>query len=196
MRDSINGNAFVRGRVRASKVVDSIWTPATAWKHNDVLYSWGAIAARMLAQVGVNYRINGILFEYKNVADPSDTVSPPAFDRTGGINYYDGLSSSPDVDYLRVPIIASTLDSSDPTLFPDVNRMTFFAMSQGATGVNGKPFGPTHNSLVYGGALVSIVDLADKTQDIVFSRYYLEPDDQMLAMASASLGLEWQLSLT
>ena len=72
-----------------------------------------------------------------------DTVSPPAFDRSGGIDYYNALSSSPDTDYLRLPLVATNLDSSNQVLFPDVNRMTFFAMSQGVVGANGKPFSDT-----------------------------------------------------
>jgi len=166
--------------------------PRTPWRHNDVLYSWGAAAVRALTQPGSNYTINAMYLEFKNSGGP---VSPPTFDRTGGIEYYLGLASSGDTDYLRVPLVATTLDVSDPALFTDVNRMTMFAMSNGITGINGKAFSDSAGSTVYGGALVSIINPADKTTDIVFSRFYFLAADQQTKLSTSQIGIEWQVTL-
>ncbi len=207
--DRIDGSARVGGRVRPYWVPDSalpaklgfMFDPFTRtrqvtaygdrsrmilharrdWTKNDVLYSWGAIAARLLtsAKSLSNYTINGMYFEYKNVADPDDPVTTPIFDRSEGLSYYDDLTSSPDVDFIRTPIVAATIDSSDTDQFPDVNRMTFLAMTSGIVGINGKAFSADDNSKVYGGALVAMPDPGDRTQDVIFSRFYFDTDNQM-----------------
>ncbi len=133
---------------------------------NAVLYDWGTIVGRLLTGGGNAYRIGGMYLEFQNVGDASDPVTPPTFDRTGGVDYYNNLSSSPDIDYLRIPLVASTLTSSDDELFPGGNLMTFFAQSQASvgTGVHGKTFNDAAISKVFGAALVAVPVLGDRSR--------------------------------
>ena len=177
----------IRGRVRAYN-----GGRRTPWQHNDVLFDWSVIVGTLLTQAGGNYKLAGMLLEFKNLANADDPVTAPVFDRTGNIDYYNALSSSPDVDYLRVPLLASSLAPIDD----GGSLLTFFAQSEGLLGANGKPFTDSDNSKVYGGALVSIVDPADRTRDLVFSRFYLAADNQQIKLPSSQIGLQWELSLT
>jgi hypothetical protein len=222
MGDVINGSERVHGRVRIYRMPDDVvsggyvfqphrntvepqcvrangqlWIPQrlTDWSKNDVLYDWASIASRMLAEGSTNYRIAGMYLEFKNVADPDDAVAAPAFTRAGGIGYYNGLASSPNVDYLRVPLISAVRSSSDADLFPDGNVMTYFAQSQGVVGVHGKTFSDSVNSKIYGGALVAIPEKADRTRDLVFSRFYFDADEQQVKLPTSNLGLEWEITL-
>lgn len=195
MSDIIRGPS---GSVRGYQVVNGIWVPASKRVHNLVLRSWGAIVGRLLARQGVQYGLGTLYLEFENTASPGDDVIPPAFDRSvaSGLAYYEGLLTSPDRDYLRVPVTASTLSSSDETLFPDGNLLSIFAISQGTVGTHGKPFSDANNSKVFGGALVASPVLADSTQDIVFSRFYFEdPDDQIPKLAAGQIGLDWEVEL-
>lgn len=223
MRDFILGPAAIKGRVRLYRTPDDVvagryaldaltrepqillertasrqpWLPnrVTDWDHNDIMYDWASIVSRQLADGGTAYRIGGMYIEYKNVASPSDTVTPPAFDRSGGISYYNGLSGSPDIDYLRVPLIAAVRSSSDDELFPDGNRVTFFAQTQGVVGVHGKAFSDVANSKIYGAALVAIPDPADRTKDLVLSRLYVATNKQQVKLATSQVGSEWEITL-
>jgi len=221
MRDFILGPAAIKGRVRLYQVAghpgtqtlhkvqgESVdpnalpfvqlpgeWNGNPGWSHNDILYDWASIVSRQLADGGTAYRIGGMYIEYKNVASPNDAVAAPAFDRTGGIGYYNGLAGSPDVDYLRVPLIAAVRSSSDPELFPDGNRVTFFAQTQGVVGVHGRAFSDVVNSKVYGAALVAIPDAADRTKDLVLSRLYVPANKQQVKLATSQIGPEWEITL-
>jgi hypothetical protein len=181
----------IHGRVRLSRLIEGqppqLLTP---WRPNLVVYSWAEIVANLLNTAAANYKLSGMLLEFKNVANAGDPVTPPSFDRTGGIAYYNGLSSSPDVDFLRVPILASGVTTSDTGA-----TFSVFAKDQGAVGVNGKPYDNAHHSKLYGAAVVAIVDPADRTRDLVFSRYYLPTDEQQLKLATGQLGIEWAIPL-
>lgn len=200
MREKIDR---LRGRVRghrvfANKVLTGLpptWTPVTRWSHNDVMYDWGTIVGNLLLKQGLNYGIGGFYIEYENVVDPDDAVAIPEINREEGVSYYDDLTLSGTKDFLRVPLIAGVLNSSDATNFPGGNQPTFFAQTSGVVGVNGKPFSDASNSKVYGGALISIVDENDRTKDLVFSRFYFAVDEQMLKQAAGQVGLEWELTL-
>lgn len=217
MRDKIDPSKYMKGEVRAfsvplvvkcgravSKSTSNVmldfvkqWTPTTEFRHNDFLYEWGAIFANLLMRKGLNYGIGGMYLEFENTASPGDPVSPPAFTRDAdqGVDYYNGLSLSSDRDYLRVPLIASTLDISDATNFPKGNQPSFFAQTVGVAGVHGKPFSDANNSTVFGGALVAFVDEEDHTRDIVLSRFYLDVDKQQPKLSTSQIGFEWRLTL-
>lgn len=173
------------------------WSPRTDFRHNDFLYEWGAIFANLLMRRGLNYGVGGMYVEFENVASPGDPVSAPDFTRSPdeGVGYYNDLALSPDRDYLRVPLIAATLDSSDAVSFPHGNLATFFAQTAGVTGVHGKAFSDSANSTVFGGALVAFVDDADHTRDLVLSRFYLETASQQPKLATGQVGFEWRLTL-
>lgn len=217
MRDAIKPQ-MARGEVRGHHVPDTFhaivqsmlretipdshrpprWQARTNWNHNDILYEWGALVGRLLLRQGLNYGIGGMYIEYANVASPGDPVSVPTVTRDAdqGVDYYNDLSDSADLDYLRVPLIAGTIDSSDAVKFPKSNQLTFFAQTSGVEGVHGKPFSDANNSVAYGGALVAFVDDSDYTQDLVLSRFYFEVDEQMAKLATGQIGYEWKLLLT
>lgn len=195
--DNLLGNNAAKGRVRASKVVTEagkeLWTPATEWKSNLVLYQWATITAQLLAVGSSNYRIAGMYLEFENVSSPSDTVSPPTFDRTRDITYYDDLVGSSNRDYLRVPMTASPIGTEGTGL--SSNQIVFFARSSGLTGVHGKTFSDSVNSKIFGASLVAFVDNNDATQDLLFSSFYFDTADQQLKLATSQVGIEWELTL-
>lgn len=170
----------------------------TPWQLNKVLYEWGSIVGILLTQGLPEYKISGMFLEFENTASPGDPVSPPTLTRGSneGIEYYNSLAGNPLRDYLRVPLTAAMLQSSDETNFPKGNQAVFFAQSQGVAGVHGRSFSAVNNSTVFGGALVSIIDETDATRDLVLSRFYLDTDKQQLKLDSSQIGLEWILSLT
>jgi hypothetical protein len=208
------GMPTARGRVRAYHVPHLIaFCPATmrmtrdlsgrmrdlksGWTPNLVLRSWAGIVGKLLTTGESKYRISGMYVEFMNVASPGDPAPIPSYDRSyaSGREYYDGLSASPSRDFLRVPLIASTLEAGDEDLFPDGNLVTFFAQTSGVVGTHGKNFGESFNSVVVGGALIAQVSQADATQDLVLSRFYFEEDDQQPKLDVGQVGLEWELEL-
>lgn len=215
MLEQMHGRTAVRGRIRFYSVLPAkannwarnttingsklpgLWTPKTEFKKNAVMYDWATIAGILLQTGNSAYKINGMYLEYQNVANAADPVTPPVFDRSDGVDYYNALSSSPDIDYVRVPVVAATLTSTDETLFPLGNLLSFFAQSQAATttGVHGKDFSDTGISKIFGGALVAIPDVNDRTKDLVFSRFYVETAEQQAKLATSQIGLEWSIEL-
>jgi len=202
--DKLTGNSAARGRVRLYRVIPGsacaigttvlpgVWRRCTGWLRNTVMYDWAPIAARLLAEGNSAYKLSGMYIEFHNGTDP---VSIPEFSRGDGISYYNGLSSSEYVDYLRVPIIAITRSSSDESKFPQGNVLTAFAMSDGTVGVHGKNFEPMYRSTVYGGALVAVPDASNRSLDLVFSRFYLPAEQHMEKTDNSQIGIEWEITL-
>lgn len=183
---------------RPTSLVLPGWLPVTDWTHNDVLYEWGAIVGNLLLRRGNQYGIGGMYIEFENVADPDDPVTPPVVTRGPGegIDYYNDLGTSPNRDYLRVPLIAGTLEVSDADKFPKGNMPVFFAQTSGLVGTHGKPFSDVNNSKVFGAALVAFVDKDDATRDLVLSRWYAGAGDQQAKLPTSQVGVEWRLKLT
>lgn len=191
---------YPAGRVRAYRACGAdprLWRLVTPWVPNLALKQWATIVGTLLLEGRINYRIGAMYIEFANVASPGDTVAAPTFDRTpaSAISYYNGLSTSSNKDYLRVPITAGILDTTDVANCPTGDTPSWFAMTQGVEGVHGKPFSNVNNSTVYGAALVATVDEADPTQDLVFSRFYLPTNQQLLKLATSQIGLQWQVPL-
>jgi len=160
-------------------------------RRNLILYS-GADVLALMASGAPGFHVATMYMEYENLADPGDTPSIPSYDRTGGIAYYNGLSASPNKDFLRIPITVSpSLSSSDDAIY-DGNVVTFFAVSEGLAGFHGKPFGPSSNSAVYGAGLVASPDPSDQTQDRVFARTYTGIG-KILKETGFEIGITWQL---
>jgi hypothetical protein len=157
-------------------------TPITPWQSNTVLYEWAAIAAQLLTTGEKQYRISGMYLEYENVVSAGNTVTVPSYGResSAGIDYYNGLAGSPVRDYLRVPLVSAQVLSTNETNYPKGNQPVFFAQTSG----------------VVGAALVAILDEADATRDLVFSRFYLSTSLQQLKLASSQIGLEWKIQLS
>lgn len=162
-------------------------------KHNLILYSGADILAKCLTG-DATYAVSSMFMEFKNLPSPSDPITPPAFDRSGGIAYYTGLAASLDTDYLRVPLVASPdFASSDDTYYEN-NQVTFFAISEGSTGVHGKTFSPVSNSAVYGAALVATPEPTQPTQDVVFSRVY-SGVGKVLKESGFEIGITWTVRM-
>lgn len=201
MHDQLKPGLRARGRVRAHQVFYDprdirAWWPSSRWQHNDFLYEWGALVTNLLARRGLNYGIGGMYIEFTNTASPGDPVAPPTFSRDAdqGVAYYNDLSTSPDSDYLRVPLVTAIVDISDEVKYPNGNILRCFAQTSGVSGVHGKPFSDANNSVVIGGALVAFVDETDHTRDLVLSRFYFEVADQQPKLATSQIGLEWPLT--
>jgi hypothetical protein len=183
----------LQGRVRAHQVTNDIWTPSTELKKNLVLYQWAEITSKLLTLGDARYRIGGMYLEFENVASPGDPVSPPIFNRTRNVQYYDDLVGNATRDYLRVPLIASQVLSTGSGLVN--NQIVFFARSSGVTGVHGKSFSYAANSVIYGASLVAFIDATDATQDLLFSSFYFDVPDQQQKLATSQIGIEWELTL-
>lgn len=168
--------------------------PVTKFKHNLILREWGAIVGKLLLREGPQFGIGGMYIEFANSASP---VSVPSYDRgpDSGVEYYNSLSGDSTKDYLRVQLISGVLGVSDQTTFPKGNQPTFFAMTSGTTGVHGKAYSDVANSRVIGAALVAMPDEADATQDLVFSRFYFDTDEQIPKLATGQIGVEWEVTL-
>jgi hypothetical protein len=189
----VTGQNAVQGRARLHRVTGDCWTPVTDFKSNLVLYQWTEIVSKLLTTGDSRYRIGGMYLEFKNVASPGTTVSPPSFTRARTVAYYDALASSPDTDYLRVPLTATQILSEGEGLTN--NQLVFFARSSGMTGVHGKSFSYASNSVVFGASLVAFVDATDTTQDLLYSSIYFATEDQQQKLATSQIGLEWPITL-
>jgi len=184
-----------RGRVRPVMVNEHYRViPLGRWSKNLVLFDAATIVAKLL-QGNSDYRIAAMYLEFQNMADPDDPAEIPAFDRSGGIDYFSSLSGSPSRDYLRVPLTTSQLTSTDESTYPGGNLLTFFAMSAGTIGVHGKTFSDSENSKLCGGALVATPSVGDASQDLIMSREYLAVADQQVKLPTSQLGLLWELEL-
>lgn len=183
--------SYVRGRVQACHVVDGCWYPNSRIVSNNVLYSWSELVSRLLTTGDARYRISGMYLEFQN--DPGGPISPPPFDRTRTIAYYGSLAESADRDFLRVPLTASLVSSTSENRSDDL--LTFFATSTGVTGIHGKPFSATAQSVVFGASLVAMPQAGDRTQDVIFSSLYLPADEQQPKLSTGQVGLRWELTL-
>lgn len=183
----------VQGYVRMHHVVDDSWQACSKLQPNLVLFQWAKITTKLLTSGLANYRIGGMYLEFENVASPGDTVTPPAFNRTRDINYYNNLSASATKDYLRVPMTATQVLSEGEGLTD--NLIIFFARSSGVVGVHGKAFSDAYNSTIYGISLVAFPDVNDVTQDLLFSSHYFDPTEQKQKESNSQIGIEWQLVL-
>lgn len=171
---------------KTNRVVKEIST------HNLILFSGADVLAQCLSG-NAKYAVSTMYLEFMNLASPSDPITPPAFDRTGGIAYYNGLVSSPDTDFIRVPLTVN------PTIVPSGvdyagNRLTFFGMTEGTTGFFGKPFTAGANSAVFGAGLIAAPDPDDQSQDVVFSRVYTGID-KVLKATGYEIGVVWTVQL-
>jgi len=161
---------------------------------NLLVYDWAESVSRLMSgrTDGKNYEINGMYLEFEN--NLGNPVTPPTYDRSGAAAYYSSLSTHTTIDYLRVPIVAVGLTTTDSSKYPTANKITFFAMTQGTQGVHGKPFNDSNQSRVFGGALVCVPDWNDASQDIIFSRTYVASSDQLIKSAGKEITAKWEVT--
>ena len=195
MNDTISKSRAV-GRVRTYAVMpDESATLTSDWIPNLVTNNWGHIMAQLLAGED-QFRIGSVYLEFENTANPGDSVAAPELSRARDIDYYNGLSSSPTRDYLRVDLTARTLVNSDESVFTRENAINFFARTSGVVGVHGKPFSHNDNSVIFGGSLVSTPVVNDATRDVVFSSFYFPEDEQVPKVAFIHFGLDWEITFS
>lgn len=149
--------------------------------------SWATVVARLMTGEtdGKTYKPSVMFIEFEN--NGGAAVTPPTIDETDGIEYYDGLSGTR--DYLRVPLTASTVESTDDELYPLGNSCLYFAQTAGSAGENGLTFSSANSSRVYGGAIVSTPVPGDPTQDLLVGRFYYSSDDQVIKVAGSQVGV-------
>jgi len=184
----------LKGRVRCYEAPSddiSTWTPITGWDSNLVVYEWGSIVGHLLNGSGVNYSVGGMYLEFDNT---TGDITPPSLDRTRSVSYYNTLDGGA-TDYLKVPLTATQLLSSDDTLFPHGNQCVFFARSAGISGIWGTDFASSEDSKIFGASLVAFVDDTDRTQDLILSSFYFATADQQAKLATSQIGIEWELTL-
>jgi hypothetical protein len=179
----------VKGLVRfytreqaTKRVVKTIERP------NLVLFEGADVLAQLLSGAR-GYHVNTMYLEFKNLAAPGDAITPPSFDRGDGIAYYNGLISSTDIDFLRVPLTVSPLVEPSSGDYAG-NQATFFGISEGTLGFHGKPFLPSSNSAVFGAALIAAPDPSDQSQDKVYARVYTGID-KILKATGFEIGVTW-----
>jgi len=154
-----------------------------------ILYGAADAAAALFATGDARYKVSGMYLEFQN---GGGTATPPSYDRGGAAAYYAGLASSPNHDYLRVPLAAGVIAVTDPSLYAG-NIARFFAVSADAVGVWGKTFSSTVSSLVYGGALVAMVDPLDASQDVLVARFYFDTSSQLAKIEGVQLSVQCDL---
>ena len=166
-----------------------------------MLYDAATVISQLLrgAPDGKDYRIANMYVEFEN--NGGAAVTPPALvDRSEGLEYYNGLSVSLTRDYLRVPIVRTSLESSNPTLYPAGNAGYYDVHLVGGpsvVGVHGKVFQAGNQSRVYGGALVASPEPDDPAADLVVYRFYYDTAAQQLILpASAGIAVEASLTIS
>lgn len=204
--DKINAGGFgVRGRVTIWRVDEKtgLKTPVCE-QPNQIQYSWGFVAVKQLGYRPnpdrLNYNISAIYIEFENQADPEVAVAVSAFSRDLGVSYYNGLSTSNNRDFLRIPLsiepAASVSTGFEANLPVDqqANQLTFFVQSSGTTGVHGKTFSHTVNSKVYAATLIAAPSIGDRTKDVVFARTTFTEANQVTKEASSQIGITWDIA--
>ena len=195
IHETIHGTT-ITFKVQVSYVKDDIWTPISGWLDNSVLYEWSNIISSLLYPAGdsKDYTIKGMYLEYES-NNAGATINPtPTFDRTGGVqtapSYWENLGTNR--DYLRL-----TVDSYKKVTGTNEVTVTFRAQSTGSTGektTSPVTFSDAVNSRVYGCALAAYPGgTADKSQDLVFSRFYFSGSSQVDKLAGSNIGIAWSI---
>jgi hypothetical protein len=187
------------GQHTAFRVDDAtgLWTPLHhLFTPNTLLYTWGHIVSRCVGMGDPAYRVSVMYLEFEN---NQGAISVPSFGRQDGLQYYMDLSSSPVRDYLRVPVRPYpdivVAPGFEQWLDPDQgNQCDFFAQSQGTTGVHGRPFSDGVHSKVFGVALAAAPVATDPSQDVLFSRSYYQPQDQVPKVPSGQIGVQYPMT--
>lgn len=187
--DSYDLARSVKGFVRFyARELSSGRTSKVIERPNLVLFEGADVLAQLLSGAR-GYHVNTMYLEFKNLAAPGDAITPPSFDRGDGIAYYNGLISSPDTDFLRVPLTVGPLVESSGGDYAG-NQTTFFGISEGTVGFHGKPFLPSSNSAIFGAALIASPDPADQSLDKVYARVYTGID-KILKQTGFEIGVTW-----
>lgn len=164
---------------------------------NTLLYTWGYITSRCIGLGDMRYKVSLAYLEFEN--SQNETIEIPSFDRTDGLQYYMNLAGNGYRDYLRVPIMPQptivVAPGFEEFLPPDQgNCCIFYAQSQGPKGVHGVPFSDGAGSVVFGIALAAAPVPNDASQDILFSRSYYSPENQVPKVPSGQIGVQYPIT--
>ena len=170
------------------------WRPVTRWTRNDLIVDAAVIMQKLLRNDRTgNWHVGGMFLEFDNSGSAVDPV--PTINVEDGLAYYESLGSSPNRDYLRVPLLGTSESSSDQDKYPGGNVAEFIAQTAGSVGVHGKAF-TAGLSRIYGGALVALVDANDSSRDLIWSRLYFDPSDQVVKPVGSQIGVTWEYTFT
>lgn len=195
-REFINLHELAHGRAQLGYAVNNRPNHRIVrgeWTKNRVMEDAATIIAKLLSGQGdgKSYKISAFYLEYQNNGGAAVSVPDDEdIDRSQGIEYYQGLAGNR--DYLRVPITAGLVQSTDADQFPGGNKTVFYGQSSGVTGVNGLPFNDGVDSRVYGAALVATPQFADDTQDLVFARVYFSSSHQLIKIVGSQISITWE----
>jgi hypothetical protein len=170
------------------------------FRKNLTMLDWAAIVTQRLLDSPLDYRPSAVYLEYANVDAPEDTITPPAYDDTAGLEYYEGLGATDDRDYIRFALTTTPKLGIVPgyeTHFASRslgNKLEYFAIGSDVTGVHGRPFTAGANSKPYGAALVATPVFGDRTQDIIFARAYYDVEDQQVKPIGLFPGVRWEVT--
>lgn len=178
----------VSGRI---KLYDDQQNPADVpFVENGVLYSWGQIAAVLLATGNADYRLSKMYVEYENKTNPEDAIVVPSFSRSLEIDYFASLAVDAKKDYFIADVVMNSVSSVGTS-----TDLHLLARLNALTGVHGKPFSSDSNSSIYGCHLAASPQVGDPTQNILFSSVYLSSEDQRTKLPNSSLNLLWRIQL-
>jgi len=130
-------------------------------------------------------RLDTAYLEFVN----GSAVTPPDIYPTESLEYYERLETSPDRDYLRCKILSHKVQQN--MLGKIV--LSLVIVSEGDTGVHGKPFSATSGSRVYGLALAA--SQTNHREDVLFMRHYYDPADQVEKPESGGVMIAFDLQL-
>jgi hypothetical protein len=174
------------------------WVPTGSFTSNLILDEYAGILCELLrgAPDKRPYNLAAMYIEYEN--NGGVEVSPPSnTDPTVGRAYYDSLLTSATRNYLRVPLTAVIMESTDSVKFPNGNKVTCFAQTDSSAPVYSDPnriFSDSMQSRIYGGALIVTPKFSDATQDRIFSRFYFDdPVKQLSKLVGSQVGLKWPI---
>ena len=161
---------------------------------NQVQFGYHEAVCRLLSDPVSPYAARMMYVEYKNVASPGSTVTPPTgFSVNDGVEYYAGLGLIAGVDYLRIPIQGNRLLLVDGYAGKTVNAVNFDAYASAGVGVHGRPFNAGSNSLIYGVALVASPLPENPSADLILGRKYFTAQDQRICPASGATIIPYRL---
>ena len=116
-----------------------------------------------------------------------DPITPPDIYPADSLAYYDQLATTSDRDYLRVPILSHTVKQGTD----GQSILSLIIVSDGETGVHGKPFSASSRSRIYGLALLA--SQSNERTDMLFARHYYGPNEQLEKCADAGVMLSFDL---
>lgn len=162
---------------------------------NLVLYDWAPVVAGALSRGRhENHLLNYMYLEFQNGGEDVDPT--PLVTRDAPYSYYNNLNSSyPQRDFIRVPIVTEGFQLSDSSRYSAENVLILQSRATAQTGIHGLPFNHASQSKVYGGAIICARQPANRSADLVASRFYFPPGQQLLIRQSGHLVCGYDLEI-